>query len=93
MICKKCDTVFEGRSNRKYCSPECKKAAFIAARKERDLKRKKEQNEIWGPGVDWGPPTDWGDLPTWEPTPEEQKAWEDELANMPTWEDLMNKTP
>ena len=71
MICKNknCNATFEGRANRKYCSSECKKDVYKTIRKEkRDLKRKKEQAEMWGP------PTDWSDLPTWEPDPEQQKA-------------------
>ena len=88
MICKNknCKATFEGRANRKYCSPECKEAVFIALRKKKDLKRKKEKEQAQN--EKWGPPTDWGDLSTWEPTPEAQKAWEDELAKMPTLEDL-----
>ena len=35
----------------------------------------------------------WANLPTWEPTPEEQKAWEGMLANMPIWEEIINKSP
>ena len=45
----------------------------------------------------WGdlPMDNWKDLPTgWgEPTPEEQKAWKDELASLPTLDELMNKPP
>ena len=68
MICKNknCNTTFEDRVNKKYCSSECKKDVYKTIWKEkRDLKRKKEQEG------NWGPLTDWGDLPTWEPPPEE----------------------
>jgi len=77
-ICKTCKTIYEGRPNRKYCSPKCKRKAEMDARKS---KRKKPVISSRKP--DW---PDWGDLPKWEATPEEQKAWENELANMPTWD-------
>ena len=53
-------------------------------RKKSEVSSGKERYQDEG----WGSPAEWDDLPTWKPTPEEQKAWEDELANMPTLEDL-----
>ena len=106
ITCETCQSVFEGRSNRKYCCVDCRRKAEMDARKRkkpegsrRKMERCHDQN--WGPPTDWSElqigwdevPTDWDDLPKWESTPEEQKAWKDELASLPTLDELMNKPP
>lgn len=41
MTCESCQTVFEGRPNRKYCSVDCRRTAEM---KEREIKRKERYN-------------------------------------------------
>jgi hypothetical protein len=43
LTCKSCRIEFEGRPNRRYCSPECRRKAEMAERK----RKKEERHKVW----------------------------------------------
>ena len=91
LVCNTCKGVFKGRSNKKYCSPECKRKAEMAARK-----RKRKKPVIPRRKDDWGLPSDWGEPTEWENLPDIKDAWGDlpEWGNdLPTWDEPINKPP
>lgn len=43
LTCEACQIVFEGRPNRRYCSPECRRKAEMKERK----RKKEERHKAW----------------------------------------------
>lgn len=58
LACHTCEVIFEGRPNRKYCCPGCRRAAEFAERRNKRADRNRaftiEEKDPWD------------DLPTWE---------------------------
>ncbi len=69
MICQFCKTNFDGRPNKKYCSPDCKrKAEFEKRREKRAIRPKKEVMKVNAKNL-------WNDLPTLEEMFGNLKTW------------------
>src|SRR4030042_7176380 len=91
MKCEICDLVFERRPNRRYCSIKCRRAAEGKERK----RKKEERRKAWLASLSPEDRALWGSFPEVNigdfQTPEQQKAWEDELANLPTLSEIMTE--
>jgi hypothetical protein len=87
MKCEICDLVFEGRPNRKYCSISCRRKAEM---KERERKRDASL-KAWRESWTAEEKAFWDGIPELEIdwTPEQQKAWEEMVDNLPTLDEIM----
>lgn len=87
ITCESCHIAFEGRPNRRYCSIKCRRKAEM---KERSRKQK-ERHAAWLASLSPEEKTFWDSIPEFEInwTPDDQRAWEDELAKMPTLDEIM----
>ena len=100
LTCKACLVIFEGRPDRKFCGPKCKRLAEMETRRRKKEEAYKAWLESLGPPWtslqtaeefcrDWNlSPMDWGDLPAanWgAPT-----DWSDlptaDWSDLPTWD-------
>jgi len=59
MICESCQIEFEGRPNRRYCSPKCRRKAEM---KER-VRKKRAKFDVWLASLSPEDRAFWGSIP------------------------------
>lgn len=91
MKCKICNKDFEGRPGQLYCSIACRRKAEMS---QREIK-KEERYNAWYASLSPEEKAFWDSFPDFNIndfiTPEQQKAWEDELANLSTLSEIMTE--
>ena len=85
LTCKICQIGFEGRTNRNYCSADCRRKAEM---EKRQIKQK-ERYAAWLAAMTPEERNFYNSIPTAEEICADLKPWEDELANIPTLEEFI----